>query len=116
MLNQPHLPHSFTTTNILDYHSAEVYIAQELVTEDDDLSSAKMVLAKSKNAVGLGNRYVQREALLVRILTIRSLMNDRFGKGKGADRKKVTSAGIQRVNHATGETVSSASTAGCAKR
>ncbi|TVY54379.1 Large subunit GTPase 1 [Lachnellula cervina] len=47
-----------------------------------------MVLAKSKNAVGLGN----------------SLMNDRFGKGKGADRKKVTTAGIHRINHATGET------------
>ncbi|RFU35860.1 hypothetical protein B7463_g505, partial [Scytalidium lignicola] len=47
-----------------------------------------MVLAKSKNAVGLGN----------------SLMNDRFGKGKGSDRKKVTSAGIQRINHSTGET------------
>ncbi|OBT67328.1 hypothetical protein VE03_02700 [Pseudogymnoascus sp. 23342-1-I1] len=47
-----------------------------------------MVLAKSKKAVGLGN----------------SLMNDRFGKGKGADRKKVTSAGIHRINHATGET------------
>lgn len=30
-------------------------------------------------------------------------MNDRFGKGKGADRKKVTQAGIQRINHATGE-------------
>jgi hypothetical protein len=41
----------------------------------------------------------------LRMLTIRSLMNDRFGKGKGNDRKKVTSAGIQRVNHATGETV-----------
>ena len=40
-----------------------------------------MVLAKSKNAVGLGN----------------SLMNDRFGRGKGADRKKV-SAGIQRID------------------
>ncbi|KAL9586156.1 MAG: hypothetical protein Q9212_001077 [Teloschistes hypoglaucus] len=40
-----------------------------------------MVLAKSKKAVGLGN----------------SLMNDRFGKGKGADRKKV-SAGIQRTD------------------
>ncbi|MCJ1361447.1 hypothetical protein MMC16_000547 [Acarospora aff. strigata] len=39
-----------------------------------------MVLAKSKNAVGLGN----------------SLMNDRFGKGKGADRKKI-SAGIHRT-------------------
>ncbi|MCJ1351087.1 MAG: hypothetical protein MMC33_001069 [Icmadophila ericetorum] len=39
-----------------------------------------MVLAKSKNTVGLGN----------------SLMNDRFGKGKGADRKKV-SAGIHRT-------------------
>jgi large subunit GTPase 1 len=33
-------------------------------------------------------------------------MNDRFGKGKGTDRKKVTSAGIHRINHATGETVS----------
>ncbi len=32
-------------------------------------------------------------------------MNDRFGKGKGADRKKVTTAGIHRINHATGETV-----------
>ena len=46
-----------------------------------------MVLAKSKNAVGLGN----------------SLMNDRFGKGKGADRKKV-SAGIPRTGPG-GETV-----------
>lgn len=46
-----------------------------------------MVLAKKKKAVGLGN----------------SLMNDRFGKGKGADRKKVTEAGIHRINHATGE-------------
>lgn len=50
-----------------------------------------MVLAKSNNKVGLGN----------------SLMNDRFGKGKGADRKKVTTAGIHRINHATGETVGS---------
>ena len=40
-----------------------------------------MVLAKSKNTVGLGN----------------SLMNERFGKGKGQDRKKV-SAGIQRTD------------------
>ena len=46
-----------------------------------------MVLAKSKNAVGLGN----------------SLMNDRFGKGKGTDRKKV-SAGIHRTG-VNGETV-----------
>ena len=46
-----------------------------------------MVLAKSKNAVGLGN----------------SLMNDRFGKGKGADRKKI-SAGIHRTGP-NGETV-----------
>ncbi|KAI5461241.1 hypothetical protein BGZ63DRAFT_424148 [Mariannaea sp. PMI_226] len=44
-----------------------------------------MVLAKSKKSVGLGN----------------SLMNDRFGKGKGSDRKR-TSA-ITRTNHATGE-------------
>ncbi|KAL8927930.1 MAG: hypothetical protein Q9208_002005 [Pyrenodesmia sp. 3 TL-2023] len=40
-----------------------------------------MVLAKSKKSVGLGN----------------SLMNDRFGRGKGADRKKV-SAGILRTD------------------
>ena len=46
-----------------------------------------MVLAKSKNAVGLGN----------------SLMNDRFGRGKGADRKKV-SAGIHRTDQ-DGQTV-----------
>ncbi len=41
-----------------------------------------MVLPKSKNTVGLGN----------------SLMNDRFGKGKGSDRKKIsaTSGGIPR--------------------
>lgn len=38
-----------------------------------------MVLAKSKNAVGLGN----------------SLMNDRFGKGKGSDMRKVQ--GIRRT-------------------
>ncbi|KAG6030958.1 hypothetical protein E4U41_007729 [Claviceps citrina] len=44
-----------------------------------------MVLAKSKKSVGLGN----------------TLMNDRFGKGKGADRKKTTA--ITRTNHATGE-------------
>lgn len=43
-----------------------------------------MVLAKSKGSVGLGN----------------SLMNDRFGKGKGSDRKKT---GVTRTNHATGE-------------
>jgi hypothetical protein len=52
--------------------------------------SGKMVLAKSKNAVGLGN----------------SLMNDRFGKGKGLDQKKATSSGIRRTNHTTGEKVS----------
>ena len=40
-----------------------------------------MVLAKSKKQVGLGN----------------SLMNDRFGHGKGADRKR-TSAGIRRTD------------------
>jgi large subunit GTPase 1 len=46
-----------------------------------------MPQAKSKNAVGLGN----------------TLMNDRFGKGKGSDRRK--GAGITRINHATGEEV-----------
>jgi hypothetical protein len=41
-----------------------------------------MVLAKSKKAVGLGN----------------SLMNDRFGKGKGADmRRGAFQEGIQRT-------------------
>ncbi|KAI1110919.1 hypothetical protein F5Y14DRAFT_336138 [Nemania sp. NC0429] len=44
-----------------------------------------MVLAKSKGSVGLGN----------------SLMNDRFGKGKGSDRKK--GSAVTRINHATGE-------------
>lgn len=41
-----------------------------------------MVLAKSKKAVGLGN----------------SLMNDRFGKGKGADMRKGNfQGGIERT-------------------
>jgi large subunit GTPase 1 len=44
-----------------------------------------MPLAKSKNTVGLGN----------------SLMNDRFGKGKGSDRKKA--GAVARTNHTTGE-------------
>ncbi|GAW17344.1 hypothetical protein ANO14919_068000 [Xylariales sp. No.14919] len=44
-----------------------------------------MVLAKSKGSVGLGN----------------TLMNDRFGKGKGSDRRK--GSGVTRINHATGE-------------
>ena len=47
-----------------------------------------MPLAKSKNAVGLGN----------------SLMNDRFGKGKGADRKKLSATGLVRTG-AGGEQV-----------
>jgi large subunit GTPase 1 len=48
-----------------------------------------MGLPKSKNTVGLGN----------------SLMNDRFGKGKGADRKKVSSQqGVIRTDHTTGQT------------
>lgn len=44
-----------------------------------------MVLAKSKQSVGLGN----------------ALMNDRFGKGKGSDRKKA--GAVARTHHATGE-------------
>ena len=44
-----------------------------------------MVLPKSKTTVGLGN----------------TLMNDRFGKGKGSDRKKASA--VVRTNHATGE-------------
>lgn len=49
-----------------------------------------MVLAKSKQSVGLGN----------------ALMNDRFGRGKKSDMHKGGTApegGIQRVNKATGE-------------
>ncbi|KAH9909662.1 P-loop containing nucleoside triphosphate hydrolase protein [Xylariomycetidae sp. FL2044] len=44
-----------------------------------------MPQAKSKTSLGLGN----------------SLMNDRFGKGKGSDRKK--GSAVTRINHATGE-------------
>ena len=55
--------------------------AYSLLNNNHTLISARMVLAKSKNAVGLGN----------------SLMNDRFGKGKGNERKKV-SAGIHRTD------------------
>ena len=66
LYRKPHLPRN---SQILDY------------------IALTMVLAKSKNAVGLGN----------------SLMNDRFGRGKGADRKKV-SAGIHRTG-VGGETV-----------
>lgn len=47
-----------------------------------------MVLPKSKNSVGLGN----------------SLMNDRFGRGKGSDRKKVSAQGVLRTDHTTGQT------------
>ena len=47
----------------------------------------KMVLPKSKQSAGLGN----------------SLMNDRFGRGRGADQKKVSA--IQRTGPG-GETVS----------
>ncbi|KIX09969.1 uncharacterized protein Z518_01050 [Rhinocladiella mackenziei CBS 650.93] len=46
-----------------------------------------MVLPKSKTSVGLGN----------------SLMNDRFGKGKGADRKKVSQQGVVRTDRTTGQ-------------
>ncbi|KAL2162645.1 hypothetical protein VTH06DRAFT_6481 [Thermothelomyces fergusii] len=44
-----------------------------------------MVLPKSKKSVGLGNQ----------------LMKDRFGKGKGADRKRV--GAVTRIDHTTGE-------------
>jgi len=44
-----------------------------------------MVLAKSKKSVGLGNQ----------------LMKDRFGKGKGSDRKRV--GAVTRIDHATGQ-------------
>lgn len=51
-----------------------------------------MVLAKSKKAVGLGN----------------SLMNDRFGKGKGADMRRGNfTGGIERTGQ-NGERVSTA--------
>jgi large subunit GTPase 1 len=44
-----------------------------------------MVLAKSKKSVGLGNQ----------------LMKDRFGKGKGGDRKRA--GAVTRIDHATGQ-------------
>ena len=44
-----------------------------------------MVLAKSKKSVGLGN----------------TLMKDRFGKGKGGDRKRA--GAVTRIDHATGQ-------------
>ncbi|GAB1315022.1 hypothetical protein MFIFM68171_05232 [Madurella fahalii] len=44
-----------------------------------------MVLAKSKKSVGLGN----------------ALMNDRFGKGKGSDRKRASA--VTRIDHSTGQ-------------
>ena len=44
-----------------------------------------MVLAKSKKSVGLGNQ----------------LMKDRFGKGKGADRKRASA--VTRIDHSTGQ-------------
>lgn len=47
-----------------------------------------MVLPKSKNTVGLGN----------------SLMNDRFGKGSGSDRKKVSQSGAIARKGVSGET------------
>lgn len=53
--------------------------------EASSSDTATMVLAKSKKKVGLGN----------------SLMNDRFGKGKGGDKKKASS--VARTNNVTGE-------------
>jgi large subunit GTPase 1 len=53
------------------FESPHLFLSQIL------FKSFTMVLPKSKNAVGLGN----------------SLMNDRFGRGKGADRKKVSHVG-----------------------
>ncbi|KAL2136368.1 hypothetical protein VTI74DRAFT_4012 [Chaetomium olivicolor] len=44
-----------------------------------------MVLAKSKKSVGLGNQ----------------LMKDRFGKGKGSDRKRASA--VTRIDHSTGQ-------------
>lgn len=42
---------------------------------------------KSQKNVGLGN----------------ALMHDRFGKGKGADRRRGNNRGVTRINHSTGE-------------
>lgn len=42
---------------------------------------------KSQKNVGLGN----------------ALMHDRFGKGKGADRRRGNAKGVTRINHSTGE-------------
>ena len=58
--------------------------------EEPNTTIATMVLPKSKKSVGLGN----------------SLMNDRFGKGKGADMRKGNfQGGIERTGQ-NGERVS----------
>ncbi|KZL86779.1 ribosome biogenesis gtpase, partial [Colletotrichum incanum] len=67
-----------------EYFSLQPIFSSFLGCAKQDIT-AKMVHAKSKKTAGLGN----------------ALMNDRFGKNRGNDRKK-TSA-ITRVNHATGE-------------
>ena len=78
--NKPAKPPYSQVSSYLDLVVGIFYYHQKL-------PPFKMVLAKSKGSVGLGN----------------TLMNDRFGKGKGADRRKGT--GVTRINHATGEEV-----------
>jgi large subunit GTPase 1 len=52
---------------------------------DEILGKLTMPQAKSKSSVGLGN----------------ALMNDRFGRGKGSDRRR--GGAVTRINHSTGE-------------
>jgi hypothetical protein len=69
---------NFCTTPLLCRVSATKFTT----TTPYPKSTANMVLAKSKKSVGLGN----------------SLMNDRFGKGKGADmRRGAFQQGIERT-------------------
>lgn len=75
----------------LNFVSAIRFLEIQSLKSDEYISfrlkPVKMPRAKSKTEVGLGN----------------TLMNDRFGKGKGSDRKRGTA--VTRINHATGEEV-----------
>lgn len=75
---------------LLTPHSPRAHDSSQHHHKNYPSTIAKMVLAKSKKAVGLGN----------------SLMNDRFGKGKGADMRRGNfQGGIERTGQ-NGERVS----------
>jgi hypothetical protein len=105
--NQPHLAHKNTPQTQSRRASSEESetfsfkaALENLSTDRNHHGSRKIQECRwAREQVWCSS--VDYELLLIN----HSLMNDRFGKGKGSDRKKVTSAGIHRINHATGETV-----------